>query len=450
MAFDDSEISAIRETLPFELTTGQDAALRTILADMGGKIPMHRLLQGDVGCGKTAVAGCALLAAATGGYQAVIMAPTEILARQHARTLGPWAASRDVTLECLTGSTGSGSRRRMLGALAAGELDVLVGTHALLEPEVSFSNLGLAVIDEQHRFGVRQRAALRAKGGANQQEGWPHLLVMTATPIPRTLALTVYGDLDVCTIDDMPPGRQPIVSRVLPAADWPRVIERLQETAQRGEQAYVVAPRIEEGEEGDDELAAAVRLEADLQRQLPGVHIGLLHGAQSHDEKLAAMEGFMVGEIDVLAATTVVEVGVDVANATLMVVGHAERFGLAQLHQLRGRVGRGSAPSTCLFLAHEPLSAMARARLGAIRSSDDGFVLAEKDLMLRGPGEVLGIRQAGVAGLRVGDPFRDHGWLEATRQEAERLAGAEDDESTDYRRRVRHYWGRRFATVQAG
>ena len=447
MMFDEAEIAAIREALPFELTAGQDAALRTILADMGVRVPMHRLLQGDVGCGKTAVAGCALLAAVTGGYQATIMAPTEILARQHARTLGPWAASRDVTLECLTGNTGTRSRRRILAALAAGELDVLVGTHALLEPEVSFLNLGLAVIDEQHRFGVRQRAALRAKGATDPQQGWPHLLVMTATPIPRTLALTVYGDLDVCTIDDMPPGRQPVISRVVPAADWPRVIEMLKETARRGEQAYVVAPRIEEG---DDELAAAVRLEADLRRQLPGTRIGLLHGAQSHDEKLAAMEDFTAGEIDVLAATTVVEVGVDVTNATLMVVGHAERFGLAQLHQLRGRVGRGNAPSTCLFLAHAPLSAMARARLDAIRSSDDGFVLAEKDLMLRGPGEVLGIRQAGVAGLRVGDPFRDHEWLEATREEAERLAAAEDDESVDYRRWVQHYWGRRFATVQAG
>ena len=352
-----------------------------------------------------------------------------------------------MTLECLTGNTGTTSRRRILGALAAGELDVLVGTHALLEPEVSFLNLGLAVIDEQHRFGVRQRAALRAKGGANPQEGWPHLLVMTATPIPRTLALTMYGDLDVCTIDDMPPGRQPVVSRVVPAADWRRVIEMLKETARRGEQAYVVAPRIEEG---DDELAAAVRLAADLRRQLPGIRIGLLHGAQSHDEKLATMEDFMAGEIDVLVATTVVEVGVDVANATLMVVGHAERFGLAQLHQLRGRVGRGAAPSTCLFLAHAPLSAMARARLDAILSSNDGFVLAEKDLMLRGPGELLGIRQAGVAGLRVGDPFRDHEWLEETREEAARLAAAEDDESVDYRRRVRHCWGRRFALVQAG
>ncbi len=447
MRFDEAEIAAIRGVLPFELTAGQDAALRTILADMAASMPMHRLLQGDVGCGKTAVAGCALLAAVTAGYQAAIMAPTEILARQHARTLGTWAASLDVTLECLTGSTGTASRRRILAALRAGELDLLVGTHALLEPEVSFANLGLAVIDEQHRFGVRQRAALRAKGGASPQEGWPHLLVMTATPIPRTLALTVYGDLDLCTIDDMPPGRQRVVSQVVPAADWPRVIETLKETVRRGEQAYVVAPRIDEG---DDELAAAVRLEADLQRRLPGVRIGLLHGAQSPDEKLAAMAGFRAGEIDVLAATTVVEVGVDVANATLMVIGHAERFGLAQLHQLRGRVGRGSAPSRCVFLAHEPLSMMARARLEAIRSTDDGFVLAEQDLMLRGPGEVLGIRQAGVAGLRVGDVFHDHEWLEATREEAERLAVAEDTASIAYRRRVRRYWGRRFAAVRAG
>ena len=446
MVFDEARVSAIRGALPFELTAGQDAALETILDDLSGASPMHRLLQGDVGCGKTAVAGCALLAVTSAGSQAAIMAPTEILARQHARVLGPWAESQNMTLECLTGNTAAADRRRLLTGLATGDVDVLVGTHALLEPSVSFANLGLAVIDEQHRFGVRQRAALRNKGRADHQ-AWPHLLVMTATPIPRTLALTVYGDLDVCTIDDMPPGRQAVASHVVDAADWRRVIEMLLETVQRGEQAYVVAPRIEAG---DDELAAAVRLEADLRRQLPEARVGLLHGAQSQDERIAAMQGFRAGEIDVLAATTVVEVGVDVANATLMVIGHAERFGLAQLHQLRGRVGRGGAPSACVFVVHSSLSAMAQARLDAIQATDDGFVLAEKDLTLRGPGEVLGTRQAGVAGLRVGDPFRDHEWLEETREEAERLVGAADEESARYRRLVQRFWARRFDAVHSG
>jgi ATP-dependent DNA helicase RecG len=270
---------------------------------------------------------------------------------------------------------------------------------------------------------------------------------MTATPIPRTLELTVYGDLDVCTIDDMPPGRQPVVSQVVPAADWSRVVEMLIETVQRGEQAYVVAPRIKDG---DGELSTAVQLQAELEHQLEGVRIGLLHGRQAQDERSSTMENFRAGQIDVLASTTVVEVGVDVSNATLMVIGHAERFGLAQLHQLRGRVGRGSAQATCVFLAHEPLSENAQLRLDAVQSTTDGFELAEKDLSLRGPGELLGTRQAGVTGFRVGDPFRDHKWLEVTCEEAQRLVAAEDDESIDYCQRIQRYWGRQFAMTQTG
>tara|TARA_B100001146_G_scaffold104472_1_gene92397 strand:+ start:8063 stop:10135 length:2073 start_codon:yes stop_codon:yes gene_type:complete len=446
MIFDEASVAAILEVLPFRLTRGQDAALWTILADMKSRVPMHRLLQGDVGCGKTAVAGGALLAAATAGYQAAIMVPTELLARQHSRWLAPWAGSRGVNMECLTGTTSSGSKQRILDGLANGDIKILVGTHALLEPEVLFPKLGLAVIDEQHRFGVRQRASLREKGRADHHQ-CPHLLVMTATPIPRTLELTVYGDLDVCTINDMPPGRQPVVSQVVPAANWSRVVEMLVETVHRGEQAYVVAPRIKEG---DDELSAAVQLQAELQRQLSGVRIGLLHGRQPQDERSSTMESFRAGQIDVLASTTVVEVGVDVTNATLMVIGHAERFGLAQLHQLRGRVGRGSAQATCVFLAHEPLSKNAQLRLEAVQSTTDGFELAEKDLSLRGPGELLGTRQAGVAGLRVGDLFRDHEWLEVTCKEARRLVVAEDDESVEYCQRIRRSWGRRFAMTQTG
>lgn len=443
--FDLATVEAVLEALPFTLTDGQQGAVEEILADMRSAAPMHRLLQGDVGCGKTAVAGCAMLVAASTGCQAAIMAPTEILARQHAKVLGSWAASQGLDLECLTGSTPVGERQRIMARLADGELRLLVGTHALIEPAVSFANLGLAVIDEQHRFGVRQRAALRDKGAA--AGSLPDLLVMTATPIPRTLALTMYGDLDVCTISDMPPGRQTVVSEVVPTAHWKRVVDMLLDTVARGEQAYVVAPRIEAG---DDELAAAVKLEADLRRQLPGVGVGLLHGAQGTEEKFAAMEAFVAGDTEVLAATTVVEVGVDVPNATLMVVGHAESFGLAQLHQLRGRVGRGERASTCVFMAHGPLSAMAAARLEAVRETTDGFVLAEKDLMLRGPGEVLGTRQAGIAGLRVGDPFRDHEWLEATRSEARRLAVADDAESRAYRTRVTSFWQRRFGVLGAG
>jgi len=444
--FDVAAVERIFEALPFALTDGQQAAIEEILADMRSAEPMHRLLQGDVGCGKTAVAGCAMLVAATCGYQAAIMAPTEILARQHQRSLSGWAASQGLHMECLTGSTPAAERARILAALACGKLRLLVGTHALIEPQVEFFNLGLVVVDEQHRFGVRQRAALRDKGSGDDG-AHADLLVMTATPIPRTLALTVYGDLDVCTIPDMPPGRQEVASQVLSAGKWPQVVEMLLDTAGRGEQAYVVAPRIEAG---DDELAAAVRLQAELRRQLPGVRVGLLHGAQNHEEKFAAMSAFVEGEVDVLAATTVVEVGVDVANATLMVVGHAEAFGLAQLHQLRGRVGRGERPSRCVFIAQEPLSMMAAARLEAIAKTNDGFVLAEKDLTLRGPGEVLGMRQAGQGGLRVGDPLRDHAWLEATRAEAKRLAAAEDSESRAYQDRVRSYWKRRFVALRAG
>jgi len=432
--------------LPFDLTDGQRGALDQALADMESGRTMHRLLQGDVGCGKTAVAGSALLVTAHAGRQAALMAPTEILARQHAANLTPWARSQGRVLECLTGSSSAADRKRILAGLAAGEVEIVVGTHALIETSVEFKRLGLAVVDEQHRFGVRQRAALRLKG-TGREGRWPHLLVMTATPIPRSLALTVYGDLDICTIEDMPPGRRPVKTQLCGAADWRNVIEVLLQTAERGEQAYVVAPRIEAG---DDELAAAVQLEAELRRQLPGVRVGLMHGAQAAEKRMLTMREFIEGEIDVLAATTVIEVGVDVPNATLMVVGHAEKFGLAQLHQLRGRVGRGPAASTCIFIGHEPLSAAAAARLRAVRETDDGFVLAEKDLQLRGPGELLGIRQAGVAGLRVGDPFHDHEWLEAAREEARLLVRADDPESVAFRDRATEYWRRRFVAVRAG
>ncbi len=438
-------LERVLDVLPFALTRGQRAAVDQILADLKAPQPMHRLLQGDVGCGKTAVAGSVALMIALSGQQVALMAPTEILARQHASSLGAWAEALGVGIGCLTGSTAPAERAAMLRKIESGDTSLVVGTHALLEPSVQFRCLRLAIIDEQHRFGVRQRAALRRKGPEGQAA--PDLLVMTATPIPRTLALTVYGDLDVHAIEDAPPGRQPVTSTVVPASQWSRVVRMLREVVNRGEQAYVVAPHIEAGE-GD--LAAAVRLQADLSRQLPDARVGLLHGAQPRDERSAVMGAFANGEVDVLAATTVIEVGVDVPNATLMVVGHAGSFGLAQLHQLRGRVGRGASPSRCVFVAHEPVTPMASQRLEAIRSTRDGFVIAEKDLELRGPGEVLGTRQAGIVGLRVGDPFRDHDWLEATRVEAVRLAQADDDEGAAFRRRVRALWWRPGGGMGAG
>ena len=442
---DSDALKEILAPLPFTLTAGQERALQEIVADMCAETLMHRLLQGDVGCGKTAVAGAALMLAVRNGYQAAIMAPTEILARQHVENLGAWAAELGIRVECLVGGQGSAERARLMDTMRSGGAAIVVGTHALIEPAVEFRRLGLAVVDEQHRFGVRQRAALARKGTPGSAP--PDLLVMTATPIPRSLALTAYGDLDLCTIDDMPPGRRPVETRVVAADTWAGVLQVVRRTVDRGEQVYVVAPRIEDA---DDEMGAAVLLEADLQRQLPGVRIGLLHGAQAAADKTAAMAAFVQGDTDVLAATTVVEVGVDVANASLMVVGHAERFGLAQLHQLRGRVGRGTRPGQCILIAHQPLSAAAEARLCAVRDSHDGFVLAEKDLALRGPGEVLGTRQAGVAGLRVGDPFHDHEWLEAARQESVRLVAAEDAASIAYREHVTRFWERRFVNFRAG
>ncbi len=454
--------------LPFGLTEGQGRVLDTILEDMVRPQPMHRLLQGDVGCGKTAVATSAMLLAALGGRQAALLVPTEILAVQQAGTLRSQAAHFGMQVACITGSQASAERRQAEAAVAKGEIPLVVGTHAILEERIRFAGLGLAVIDEQHRFGVRQRAALREKGEISKQSttvadaaqeisdiARPDLLVMTATPIPRSLALTIYGDLDLCTIPDMPPGRQPVQTKVVADERWPMIVELLRETVTRGEQAYVVAPRIEPDAEGAVELRDAVTLRAELQRVLGGTmgaagSVGLLHGGLDGMAKNAAMAAFVSGQTRVLVATTVVEVGVDVPNATLIVVQHAERFGLAQLHQLRGRVGRGSVPSQCVLVAHPPLTEVARARLLAVRDHHNGFELAEQDLVLRGPGEVLGTRQAGALGLRLGDPVRDHDWLVAAREEAGRLLAAKDDPARDYCERVRREWRRSLSLLRAG
>ncbi|MFQ5745062.1 MAG: ATP-dependent DNA helicase RecG, partial [Acidobacteriota bacterium] len=422
----------VAAALPFELTRGQSRALREILHDMGRPEPMHRLLQGEVGSGKTAVAGCAMLVAALNGLQTALLVPTEIFAQQQAAALRGWANRLGMRVGCLTAGQPEAQRRRLYQAVASGDLSLIVGTHALLQPDLHFARLGLAVVDEQQRFGVRQRATLRAKGVT--ADHWPDLLVMTATPIPRSLALTLYGDLEVCTISDMPAGRQPVRTLMKAPDRWPEVLGLLRAKISGGGQAYVVAPRIASGSEA---TGAAVTLEAELQRQLPGVAVGLLHGALDPRAKLEAMGEFVAGRTAVLVATTIVEVGVDVPAATLMIVDHAERFGLAQLHQLRGRVGRGDKPATCVLLAHPPLTDVALARLEAMCDNHDGFTLAQRDLELRGPGEVLGSRQSGSFGLRIGDPFRDHEWMLATRREAIRLASAKDREATAYRRRLR-------------
>jgi ATP-dependent DNA helicase RecG len=482
-----AELREILSALPFDLTPGQAVALDTILRDMERSEPMHRLLQGDVGCGKTAVAACAMLLTALRGRQAALLVPTEILASQQAVTLSALAAGFGLQVACVTSSQPPGERRTVENAVEAGEIALVVGTHAILQDRFRFRDLALAIVDEQHRFGVRQRAALREKGvvtanppgsappAGNERGGgssqprsdgdtwtaWPDLLVMTATPIPRSLALTVYGDLDVCTIPDMPPGRQAVKTVVWKSDRWPEIVDLLRTTLERGEQAYVVAPRIDPDPSEEIDLRDAVTLHQGLKKQLgdaqrvqgpsgAGHTVGLLHGSLDSDQKNQAMNDFVSGRTAVLVATTVVEVGVDVPNATLMIVEHAERFGLAQLHQLRGRVGRGAAPAECVLVAHPPLTPVARARLQALLDHQDGFELAEQDLLLRGPGEVLGTRQAGALGLRLGDPVRDHEWLVTARQEAARLLAADDPEASAFIAMVRNAWRRSLRLLRAG
>ncbi|MBL6853431.1 MAG: ATP-dependent DNA helicase RecG [Alphaproteobacteria bacterium] len=394
--------------LPFALTAPQLQAIAEIEADIAAPTRMLRLLQGDVGSGKTIVAFLALLNAVEASAQGAFMAPTEILARQHMASLEPYAKATDIRLGLLTGRERA-TRETTLAALAAGEIDILIGTHALFTEDVEFADLGLAVIDEQHKFGVHQRMLLQGKGGRPVD-----VLVMTATPIPRTLALTAYGDMDVSRLMGRPPGRQPIATRTLSDERLDEVIEHLRKAIATGARAYWVCPLVEESEFVD--LAAAEERAAMLKRVL-GLKIGLVHGKMKGTERDAEMARFKAGETSILVATTVIEVGVDVPEATIMVVEHAERFGLAQLHQLRGRVGRGSGKSSCLLIYHGPLGETAKARLNTMRETDDGFVIAEKDLELRGAGELLGTRQSGMVEFRVAD-LAVHGDL---------LAAARDD-----------------------
>jgi ATP-dependent DNA helicase RecG len=402
--------------LPFALTDPQLQVLDEIEQDMASEKRMLRLLQGDVGSGKTIVAMLAMLGAVEAGMQGALMAPTELLVRQHFASLEPYARAAGARLACLTGREKGAGRAETLARLASGEIDILIGTHALFSEDVAFKDLGLAVVDEQHRFGVHQRMQLQSKGKPAD------VLVMTATPIPRTLALTAYGDMDVSRITGRPPGRKPVETRVMSADRLDELVSHLRTALDRGQRAYWVCPLVEESEKID---LAAAEDRARMLRQALGLNVGLMHGKMKPADRDAAMAAFKSGETQLLVATTVIEVGVDVPEATIMVVEHAERFGLAQLHQLRGRVGRGSGKSSCILVWHEPLGETAKARLKTMRDTDDGFVIAEEDLRLRGPGEMLGRRQSGLEEFRMADPAAHADLLAAAHDDA-RLVLARD------------------------
>ncbi|TDN67521.1 ATP-dependent DNA helicase RecG [Paraburkholderia sp. BL10I2N1] len=417
-----SLVARLLAALPFALTGAQQRVCAEISRDLTQPHPMQRLLQGDVGSGKTVVAALAAAQAIDSGYQAALMAPTEILAEQHARKLRGWLEPLGVSVAWLAGSLKTKEKRAALEAAALGTAHLVIGTHAIIQDAVEFARLGLVIVDEQHRFGVEQRLALRAKA-QNAADGardfQPHQLMMSATPIPRTLAMTYYADLDVSTIDELPPGRTPILTKLVSDARREEVIGRVREAALTGRQVYWVCPLIEESE--TLQLQTAVETWETLVATLPELNVGLVHGRLAPAEKAAVMGAFTRNEVQLLVATTVIEVGVDVPNASLMVIEHAERFGLAQLHQLRGRVGRGSAASVCVLLYTGPLSQTARARLQTMRETTDGFEIARRDLEIRGPGEFLGARQSGAAMLRFADLQQD-GWLiEPAREAAARL-----------------------------
>ncbi len=422
----------LRAALPFTLTAAQQRVVAEITADIGRPQPMHRLLQGDVGSGKTVVAALAAAVAMGAGWQCALMAPTEILAEQHFRKLVGWLEPLGIRTAWLTGSRKGKTRQAMVAQVASGEAMLVVGTHAVIQDDVAFARLGLAIVDEQHRFGVAQRLALRSKLGAqstgsgtvgaqpNEGRGLePHLLMMSATPIPRTLAMSYYADLDVSTIDELPPGRTPIVTKVFADGRRSAVVARIAAEVAQGRQVYWVCPLVEESEHIDLQNATATH--AELGAALPGTVVGLLHGRMKSAEKAAVMALFTAGEMKLLVATTVIEVGVDVPNASLMVIEHAERFGLAQLHQLRGRVGRGAVASVCVLLYSGPLSPTGKARLQAMAETNDGFEIARRDLEIRGPGEFMGARQSGDALLRFADLAEDSALLQQARAVAPRL-----------------------------
>ena len=426
-------------SLNFELTAAQRRAVGEIAADLTSNRPMMRLLQGDVGSGKTLVAALAALQAAGAGYQVALMAPTEILAEQHWHSFEQWFAALGVTQARLLGRVKGKARAAQLELIRSGEAAIAIGTHALFQEDVSFSRLGLVIVDEQHRFGVHQRLLLRDKGRQT-----PHQLTMTATPIPRTLAMTAYADLDCSVIDELPPGRSPVITAAVPNGRRAEVIERVRAAASAGHQAYWVCTLIEESDQLQAQAAEAIA--AELAVALPGIAVGLVHGRQHSAAKSATMSAFKDGRIAVLVATTVIEVGVDVPNASLMVIENPERLGLAQLHQLRGRVGRGGTQSHCVLLYQSPLSRAGKARLQAMRESNDGFYIAQRDLELRGPGEVLGTRQTGVLEFRVADLLRDQSLIDDVRRIAERILS----EQPQLVEPLLERWlrnGRRFAEV---
>ncbi|HZG31478.1 MAG TPA: ATP-dependent DNA helicase RecG [Ensifer sp.] len=433
--------SQIRRAMPFSLTGSQEAAVQAVLDDMAGEQRMLRLLQGDVGSGKTAVALMAMAAAVEAGGQAVLMAPTEILARQHLETIQKYTANTGISVLLLTGKMKAAERREALERIESGEADIVIGTHALFQDNVNYSNLLLAVVDEQHRFGVHQRLRLTAKGLS------PHMLVMTATPIPRTLVLAAFGDMDVSKLTEKPAGRKPIQTAVIPMERLSDVVERLRAATAEGKKAYWICPLVEESDVSD--LMSAEERHAVLTKALRQ-RIGLVHGRMTAAEKDEAMALFKSGQTRLLVATTVIEVGVDVPDATIMVIEHAERFGLAQLHQLRGRVGRGDEASTCLLLYKGPLSENGRARLNIMRETEDGFLIAEEDLKLRGEGELLGTRQSGTPGFHLASLEAHGDLLEMARKDAAYILGKDPNLEGERGDRIREllYFHRRDEAIR--
>jgi ATP-dependent DNA helicase RecG len=443
--------SRLAGILPFPLTGAQRSVLKEIVGDLKGPHPMNRLLQGDVGSGKTIVALLSMLFAVENGLQAALMAPTEILAEQHHRVIQRLLEGVSVRSVLLTGATRRAGGRPILAGIAGGFWQIVVGTHALIQESVAFDRLGLVVVDEQHRFGVLQRAALKLKGGS------PDVLIMTATPIPRSLCLTVYGDLDLSVIDELPPGRRPVKTLRRKAGATEKIYEFVRKEIRQGRQAYVVLPLVEESETAA-RLKAAVRMAEDLKGAFPDTSVGLVHGQLKAEEREAVMRRFVSGEIELLVATTVIEVGIDVPNATVMVIENAERFGLSQLHQLRGRVGRGPHPSYCILIESDVISMEAEARLAVMAATEDGFTIAERDLEIRGPGELTGTRQTGMPELRIASLIRDREILELAREEALKLvegmdAGEAEGRSGPHRALVLHvlkHWGARLGLAATG
>ena len=432
----------VREVLPFELTGAQKRALRDVIDDTQTGVQMNRLVQGDVGSGKTVVAVAAMLHAYDSGYQSAFMAPTELLAEQHYQNLTEYLRPLDLEPHLLVGGQTKSERTAILEDLTAGRVPVAIGTHALIQEEVEFDNLGLAVVDEQHRFGVAQRAEIFEKGTQ------PHMLLMTATPIPRSLAMTLYGDLDVSKIDEMPPGRKPVDTRLRSEKRRGEVYAFLRDKLEQGQQAYVVYPLVEESEKMD--LKDAESGHADLQEQFPDYNVGLVHGRMTSDQKDTAMAQFKEGTIDILVSTTVIEVGVDVPNATVMLIEHAERFGLSQLHQLRGRVGRSDQQSYCLLMAGYKRSQEAKQRLEAMVRTNDGFEISETDLRIRGAGDFFGTRQSGMPDLKIADITQDTDILEAARTAAFDLVEQDPHLRADEHARLRRRYEASYAEEGLG